>query len=145
LLRVLACIEEICWVLGFNIAIFDKLEISNRVKLVLYALAHCDKNSPDPDAVVLPPSPAAGRLGRNLRVLRENNLALLKSVPKNLWENCIGDFIFVQHFYPHFVDRSRHSHPWLHLSIVQRPWHGRAQQGDAEAVPFSRRAIELDR
>jgi len=32
----------------------------------------------------------------------------------------IGDFIFVQHFYPHFVDRSRHSHPWLHLFIVQR-------------------------
>lgn len=32
----------------------------------------------------------------------------------------IGDFVFVQHFYPQFSERGPHCHPWLHLSIVQR-------------------------
>ena len=32
----------------------------------------------------------------------------------------IGSFVFVQHSYPQFSGRGQHSHPWLHLSIVQR-------------------------
>ena len=32
----------------------------------------------------------------------------------------IGSFVFVQHEYPELAERNKHSHPWLHLSIVQR-------------------------
>lgn len=32
----------------------------------------------------------------------------------------VNDFIFVQHLYPRLSERRQHSHPWLHLSIVQR-------------------------
>ena len=32
----------------------------------------------------------------------------------------IGPFVFVQHRYPNFCRRARHSHSWLHLSLVQR-------------------------
>jgi AraC-like DNA-binding protein len=32
----------------------------------------------------------------------------------------ISGFVFVQHLYPQFSERGQHSHPWLHLSIVQR-------------------------
>jgi AraC family transcriptional regulator len=32
----------------------------------------------------------------------------------------IGPFVFVQHRYPNFCRRARHSHSWQHLSLVQR-------------------------
>ena len=32
----------------------------------------------------------------------------------------IGGFVFVQHVYSRLSERGQHSHPWLHLSIVQR-------------------------
>lgn len=32
----------------------------------------------------------------------------------------VGGFVFVQHLYPQFSGRKQHSHPWLHLSILQR-------------------------
>ncbi len=32
----------------------------------------------------------------------------------------IGSFVFVRHDYPELEERGRHSHPWLHLTMVNR-------------------------
>jgi AraC family transcriptional regulator len=38
----------------------------------------------------------------------------------------VGPFIFVQHLYPRLSERHHHTHPWLHLSIVQRGLYARS-------------------
>lgn len=41
----------------------------------------------------------------------------------------VGAFIFVEHAYPELAQRDKHSHPWLHLSIVQRGHYTRTVGG----------------
>ena len=37
----------------------------------------------------------------------------------------IGSFVFVHHDYPELAERATHSHPWLHLTIVNRGYYRR--------------------
>jgi len=39
---------------------------------------------------------------------------------KAISRKAVSHFIFVQHLYPRLSERRQHTHPWLHLSIVQR-------------------------
>jgi len=39
---------------------------------------------------------------------------------KAISRKTVSHFIFVQHVYPRLSERRQHTHPWLHLSIVQR-------------------------
>ena len=41
----------------------------------------------------------------------------------------VGDFVFVQHLYPQWSQRGHHTHPWLHLSILQRGQYSRSLGG----------------
>jgi len=37
----------------------------------------------------------------------------------------IGSFVFVNHHYPELAERAKHSHPWLHLTIVRQGYYCR--------------------
>ena len=37
----------------------------------------------------------------------------------------IGSFVFVHHDYPELAERTSHSHPWLHLTIVRQGFYSR--------------------
>ena len=45
---------------------------------------------------------------------------------KPISRKAVSHFIFVQHLYPRLSERRPHSHPWLHLSIVQRRLYARS-------------------
>jgi AraC family transcriptional regulator len=51
------------------------------------------------------------------------------------WRRAIGEFVFVEHEYPRFVERGAHSHPWLHLSIVRRGEYRRGGSTRDERFP----------
>jgi AraC-like DNA-binding protein len=45
---------------------------------------------------------------------------------KAVSRKAVSHFIFVQHLYPRLSERHKHTHPWLHLSIVQRGLYARS-------------------